>query len=78
MTRLNAKDAFVRVQPDYIVMTSFKKNPKVGNVILSLARVGSKIIKVSFDYVLKIMKIEIHGMLKGCSSIFKAERNFTV
>jgi hypothetical protein len=47
-------------------------------MILSLVRVSSKIIKVSFDYVLKIMKHEIHGMLKGFSDIFMAERHIPV
>jgi hypothetical protein len=38
----------------------------------------TKIIKVSFDYVLKIMKHENHGTLKGCSNVFKAERHLSV
>ena len=43
-----------------------------------LARVSSNIIKVGFDYVLDIVKRESHGMLEGCSKIFKAERHFPV
>jgi hypothetical protein len=78
MTKLNAKDALVRFQLGSIVTPSFNNKPKVYSVILSLARVSSKIIKVSFDYVLKIVKSEIHGMLKGCSDVFKAERHFSV
>ena len=70
MTRLNEKNALVRVQPDSIVTTYLKKKLKVSNVIHSLARVSSKIIKVSFDYVFEIMESEIHGSLKGCSRIF--------
>ena len=65
MTKLNAKDALTRVQPDPIIMTSFKNELKLYNVIRSLARVSNNIIKVIFDYVLKIMKIESHGTLKG-------------
>jgi hypothetical protein len=47
-------------------------------VIGSLARVRRNIIKLSFNYVLKIMKHEIHGTLKGCFGIFKAERHLPV
>jgi hypothetical protein len=61
----------MRVQLDSIVTTSFKNKSKVCNMIHSLARVSDKIIKVGFDYVLKIMKRESHGMLEGCSSVFK-------
>jgi hypothetical protein len=46
-------------------------------MIHSLARVSSKIIQVGFDYVLEIVKNESHGMLEGCSSVFKEERNFS-
>jgi hypothetical protein len=38
----------------------------------------TKISKVSFDYVPKIMKHESHGTLKGCSDVFKAERHLPV
>jgi hypothetical protein len=47
-------------------------------MIHSLARVSSNIIKVRFDNVFEIMKREIHGSLEGGSSIFQAERNFSV
>jgi hypothetical protein len=75
---LNTKYALVRVQPDSIVTTSFKNKLKVSSMIHSLARVRIKILKVSFEYVLKIVKREIHGMLKGCSDVFKVERHFLV
>jgi hypothetical protein len=78
MTRPNAKDAIVRVQPDSIVTTSFKNKSKVCSVICFLTRVSSKIVKVSFEYMLKIEKSEGHGMLEGCLGVFKAEKHFPV
>ena len=59
-------------------MTSFKNQPKVCNMIHSLVRVSINIIKVGFDYVLDIIKREIHGSLEGCSGVFKAERHFSI
>jgi hypothetical protein len=50
----------------------------VCSVIRSLARVSTNIIKVNFDYVLKIMKSEGHGTLKGFSDVFKVERHFLI
>jgi hypothetical protein len=47
-------------------------------VIHSLVRMSSEIFKVSFDYMLEIMKHEVHGSLEGCSDVFNAERNFSV
>ena len=76
MTKLNSKDALVRVPLDSIMTTSFKNKAKVYNAIHSLVSVSNKIIKVSFDYVLKIVKREIHGTLKGFSNIFKDEGIF--
>jgi hypothetical protein len=47
-------------------------------MIHSLARVSNKIIKVRFSYVLKIMKRESHGTLKGCSDILRPKGIFQV
>jgi hypothetical protein len=68
----------VRVQLDSIVTTSFENKPKVSSMILSLVRVSSNIIKVIFDYVIKIVKSESHGTLKGCSDVCKDEIHFLV
>jgi hypothetical protein len=68
----------MRVESDFIVATSFKNQLKVHSMIHSLVRVRNKIIEVSFDYVLKIMKSESHGSLEGFSGVFQAERHFSV
>jgi hypothetical protein len=47
-------------------------------VIQSLARVSRKIFNVSFNYVLKIMKQESHGTLKGFSGVFKPQMHLSV
>jgi hypothetical protein len=59
-------------------MTSFKNKSKVHSVICSITRVRVKIVQVSFDYILMIVKSEGHGTLEGCSRFFKAERHFSV
>jgi hypothetical protein len=59
-------------------MTSFKNQPKVCDMIHSLVRVSIKIIEVSFEYIIEIVKIKIHGALEGCSNIFQAEGHFPV
>jgi hypothetical protein len=53
-----------------IVAASFKNQSKVRSMTHSLARVSNNIIKVSFDYVFEIMKIESHGSLEGFSNVF--------
>jgi hypothetical protein len=63
----------MRIESDSIVVTSFKNQSKVRSMIHSLARVSSKIIEVSFDYVFEIMKSESHGSLEGCSDIFQGK-----
>jgi hypothetical protein len=50
----------------------------VSGVIYSLARVSSEIIEVSFENMFEIVKIKGHGMLEGCSDVFKAKRIFLV
>jgi hypothetical protein len=50
----------------------------VGRVIHSLEIVRSKIIEVSFDYILEIVKSEGHVSLEGFSDVFKAERHYSV
>jgi hypothetical protein len=78
MARSNAKDAFMRIESDSIVATYFKNQSKVRSMIHFLARVSSKIIEVSFEYVFEIMKRKIHGSLEGFSDVFQAKRNFSV
>jgi hypothetical protein len=68
----------MRIESDSIVATSFKNQSKVHSMIHSLARVSSKIIEVSFNYVFEIMKSKSHGSLEGCSGVFEVERNFLV
>jgi hypothetical protein len=68
----NVKYAFMRIESDSIVATSFKNQSKVYSMIHSLARVSSKIIKVNFNYVFEIMKSKSHGSLEGCSDIFNS------
>jgi hypothetical protein len=46
-------------------------------MIHSLARVSSKIIEVSFDYVFEIMKRKSHGLLEGFSDIFSGRKAFS-
>ena len=50
----------------------------MGRVIHSFVRVSSEIIDICFDYMLEIMKHEVHSSLEGRSIIFKAERHFLV
>jgi hypothetical protein len=47
-------------------------------VFHSLTRVISKIIKISFNYIVKIMECEGHSMLEGYFGFFKAEMHLTV
>jgi hypothetical protein len=55
----------MRVQMDVIIATSLKNYMKVGRVIHSLVRMSNAIMKISFDYMLEIVKGEGHGSLEG-------------
>jgi hypothetical protein len=78
MTRLKAKDTFMRLYSDPIITTCLENKPKVDNMFHSLVRVSSNIINVRFNYVLKIMKHKNHGMLKGFFGIFKDDKHLPV
>jgi hypothetical protein len=58
--------------------TSLKNYPKVLRVIHSLTRVSNKIVKISLDYMFKIVECEGHSRLEGCSGVFKDERHLLV
>ena len=78
MTSPYIEDAFIGIQSNFVVYTSFENHTEVLGVVHSLARMAGKIIQENFHNRLKIVKGIGHGSLICSSDVFKAEGNFSV